>query len=304
MRPARGLWAVAVALVAALFGTWLLGWSTNLDPIGAVLGEPARVEVPDLAGLAEPRAVADIESAGLVAELERSLSLTAPRGAVVSQEPSPGTVLDEGSTVEVLVSSGIARVEMPDAVGQPVSGVTPALDEAAVEYTVETVASEEVAAGIVISQDPPAGVRVTAADDVVFVVSSGPDPRPVPMVAGLSAEGGAYALGLAGFDVEVELREDEAVRAGVAIGTEPEAGTVAERDSRTLLVVSSGPPAQPLPDVRGDSLGEATARLEAIGVVPNVVGGGASGGTVSTTEPAASTPVRRGEVVKVVLRGG
>ena len=88
MRPARGLWAVAVALVAALFGTWLLGWSTNLDPIGAVLGEPARVEVPDLAGLAEPRAVADIESAGLVAELERSLSLTAPRGAVVAQRPS------------------------------------------------------------------------------------------------------------------------------------------------------------------------------------------------------------------------
>ncbi|MEZ5239077.1 MAG: PASTA domain-containing protein [Microthrixaceae bacterium] len=220
------------------------------------------------------------------------------------QDPEAGELLEEGGVVEVTVSSGIARVEMPDAVGRPLAEVVGALDEAAVDYTVDRAADEQVARGVVISQEPEAGVRATAADEVVFVVSEGPEPRPVPGVAGLSPEGAAYALGLAGFEVEVELREDAQVRQGVVIGTEPGSGSVEERDSPVLLVVSSGPPSRPLPDLVGRQVDDAVAQLRAFGLVPNVVGAGAAGGVVRSTEPAAATPVGRGDMIVLEVTGG
>jgi serine/threonine-protein kinase len=304
MTWARGVAAVVLSLGLALFGIWMFGWSSNLDPIGAVLGHPAQVEVPDLAGLAEPRAVADVHSADLLADVESAPSLTSPRGAVISQHPRAGTEVDIGSVVEVVVSEGITRIEMPKAVGQPFEDVVVPLDEAGVDYTVDRVASETVAEGIVIEQVPEPGRRVTAADDVRFTVSTGPDPRAVVEVAGLSAEGAAYALGLGGFDVEAVLRDDPVVPAGVVIGTEPVATTVLPRDSLVKVVTSAGPPAVPLPDLSGFPLESALGRLSSLGLVANTRGGGASGATVAAQQPAAGTPVRVGDMVLIEARGG
>lgn len=304
MTWARGATAVVLSLGLALFGVWLLGWSTNLDPIGAVLGRPAQVEVPDLSGLAEPRAVADVHSADLFAELESAPSLTSTRGAVISQRPAAGSMVDIGSVVEVVVSEGITRVEMPSAVGRSFEDVITALDEAGVDYTVERVASETVPDGIVIEQVPEPATRVTPVDEVHFTVSTGPDPRSVVEVAGLSAEGAAYALGLSGFGVESELRDDPVVPAGVVFGTEPGAKTVMPRDASVKVVISSGPPAVALPDLLGSPLASALDRLTSLGVVANTRGGGASGGTVAAQEPAAGTPVRVGDMVLIEVRGG
>lgn len=304
MSWARGTVALVSSLAVCLFSVWLLGWSTNLDPVGAVLGRPAQVEVPDLSGLAEPRATADVDSARLVAEVQYAPSLDAARGAVVSQDPPAGTQVDIGSVVHVVVSSGVAAVAMPDAVGRRFEEVVGPLDEAKVDYTVASVASETVDSGIVIEQVPEAGVRVTARDVVTFTVSTGPDPRPVLEVAGLSADGAAYALGVAGFDVEAVRRDDATVPVGVVIGTEPGAGTVRPRDSTVKVVISAGPPPVPLSDLVGRSLSSALGELEALGVVANVHGGGASGGVVAAQDPVAGTQVRVGEMVLIEVRGG
>lgn len=303
MTWARGVAAVVVALGLALFGIWMLGWSTNLDPVGAVLGRPAQVEVPDLTGLAEPRAVADVRSADLAAEVEAAPSLTSPKGAVIAQDPRPGAEVDVGSVVKVVVSEGITRVEMPRGVGRQIDEVVVPLDEAGVDYMVERVASESVPAGLVIEQVPEPGIRVTAADEVRFTVSTGPDPRAVLEVAGLSAEGAAYALGVGGFVVEPLLREDPAVPEGVVIGTEPAAATVLPRDSLVKVVVSSGPPATAMPDLSGVPLTSALEQLSSLGVVANTRGGGASGGTVVASEPVAGTPVQVGDMVLLEASG-
>ena len=194
MAWARGAAAVVVALAALAFGIWLLGWSQNLDPIGALKGEPPLVEVPDLSGLARPRAVADVEVAGLEVDLATSFSLSAPRGAVTAQDPAAGTVVPAGSTVTVTVSRGVSRVEMPDAVGKPLEDVTAPLDQLGVDYVVERIPSETVVAGVVIEQVPEAGKRVTEADSISFVVSTGPEPRAVLEVTGLSGDGAAFAV--------------------------------------------------------------------------------------------------------------
>jgi len=297
MRWARGAAAVAVALALAGFVAWLLGWSSNLDPLGAVTGEPATVTVPDLSELARPRAVADVESAGLVADVQRSFSLTLPRGAVISQDPAAGARVAEGSTVTVVVSRGVTRVEMPDAVGRPLTEIIVPFDAANVDYVVERVASETLAKGLVIEQSPEPGRRVTAADTIRFVVSSGPDPRAVPPTSGLSPEGAAYALGTAGFTVTSEVRDNASVQEGVVMGSEPAEGTVVPRDTAVVLVVSAGPPPVAVPQLVGQTQEAAVAQLESLGLAPNIVGGGPTGGQVTAQDPAPTTMIRPGAIV-------
>ncbi|MGI9577664.1 MAG: PASTA domain-containing protein [Microthrixaceae bacterium] len=305
MRWARGAAAAAVAVALLGFGLWLLAWSPNLDPVGAVKGEPPSVEVPDLSGLARPRAVADVEVAELEAEVETSFSLSAPRGAVIGQEPAAGAQVPAGSTVSIVVSRGVSRVEMPDAVGRPLDEAAAPLDELGVDYAVERISSETVAAGVVIDQFPEAGVRVTEADSISFVVSTGPEPRAVLDVKGLSGDGAAFALGSAGFTIgDVDFREEQSVVPGAVIETEPVAGTVSPRDTAVNLVISSGPPPAEVPDLVNRSFEDAVATLESLGLIANVSGGGPAGGRVASQTPVAGTVLPVGSLVALELRGG
>lgn len=304
MRGARGAAAVAVALALVAFATWLLGWSRNLDPLEAVLGRPPLVEVPDLEGLAQPRAVADVESARLEPQVESALSLSLPRGAVILQDPPAGESVREGSTVTIVVSSGLARVTMPDAVGRPIDEVVAPLDEAGVGYLEEPMASEEVAEGLVIEQTPEPGVRVTPGSQIRFVVSTGPDPRAVPPTAGLSPEGAAFALGRAGFAVVEDRRYDDTVPEGTVMGTEPAEGEVRPRDEEITLVVSAGRPPVAVPELVGATQEEAAGRLAAIGLVANVRGGPIEGGTVVVQDPAPGAELLPGAIVTVEVDGG
>jgi serine/threonine-protein kinase len=304
MSWARGAVAVAVALAVTTGAVLLLGYSGTLDPWDAVRGRGPIVEVPDLSGLARPRAVADVESAGLSADVDTAFSLTAPRGAVIDQDPDAGAKLREGSLVRVVVSRGVLRVEMPEAVGRPLAEVIGPLDEAGVDYSVEEVASETVAAGVVITQSPAGGRRVTATDDVRFTVSKGPEPRPVPLVVGISPEGAAWALGRSGFVIGGVREQDDSDRpAGSVVTTEPAPGTVSPRDTPVVLVVSAGPPPVTLPQLVGGSSEEAERRLDELGLVPVVTGGGASGGVVGSMDPAAGTALRRGSLVELQVSG-
>jgi serine/threonine-protein kinase len=304
MSWARGAVAVFVAIAMATAGALLFGFSSTLDPLDAVLGRGAVVEVPDLAGLARPRAVADVESAGLTADVDTSFSLNSPRGAVIDQDPAPGARVREGTTVKVVVSRGVLRVEMPDAVGRPLAEVIPPLDEAGVQYTVEEVASETVAAGVVVEQSPPPGRRVTASDSVRFEVSRGAEPRPVPLVAGISSEGAAWALGRAGFLVgEVREQDNPDRPAGSVITTEPAPGTVSPRDTPVVVIVSAGPPPVTLPQLVGVKTSEAEQKLEDLALVPVVVGGGASGGVVGAMNPAPGAALRPGSLVELSVSG-
>lgn len=58
-------------------------------------------------GTAEAVAISTIEGAGLVALVQRAYSVSVPEGEVISQSPAPGTLVDSGSTVTIVVSRGV-----------------------------------------------------------------------------------------------------------------------------------------------------------------------------------------------------
>lgn len=308
MSPARAKGAVAlgVSLGAAALLVGLLGFSSSLNPIDVFLGRGAIVTVPDLTGRPQPGAEADVTDAGLVPEVRTSYSLTGARGTVIGQDPPPGSRVREGSKVQVVVSRGVNRVEMPDAVGRPLDEVTAPLEEAGVKVETTRSASETVAEGLVISQEPGPGVLVTGDDVARFVVSDGPADRPVPDVARLGLAGASFRLGKAGFAIAaVTPLDDPNAVLGSVVRTDPPAGAVTPRDAAVTVFQAAGASPVAVPELVGQTTDAASAALTALGLVPNVILNGAGTGPVTAQDPAPTTTLRPGSIVTLqVVPGG
>ena len=308
MRRVAGAVPLGMSLLLAVCAVALLAWSSSLNPIDALLGRGAVVTVPDLDQLAQPRAVTEIENAGLVPVVDEAFSLSAPRGTVIEQSPEAGTRLREGEEVSITVSRGAERVQMPDAVGQPIDEVVPPLEDAGVTFQVVEVAADDVAEGVVISQTPAPGVEVTGEDTVRFEVSTGPKDRPVPEVVGLTTDAASFQLGVAGLTLgELTPIADPTVPLGAVVSTSPAPGSIVDKDAPVSIVYSLGPAAVSVPAVVNRTDAQATAALEALGftvvragrLVSDAPGSGA--GAVFQQYPPAGTELQPGQPVTIVV---
>ncbi len=123
--------------------------------------------------------------------------------------------------------------------------------------------SESVAAGHVIAQTPPPASRVErAALDLVVRVSRGTAVAIVPDVEGATQKEATAALRRVGFAVSVRPEESWEVPEGRVVSSDVAAGDEARRPGPIGIVVSSGPPRAPVPDVRGVAVDDAVARLD------------------------------------------
>ncbi|MFZ4517450.1 MAG: PASTA domain-containing protein [Microthrixaceae bacterium] len=304
MRGVRGAAPLAVALAALVVVTVFLGFSDTLNPLDALLGRGAVRSIPDVVKRPRPGAEAALRAAGFRSEVRTTFSLTAARGTVIRQDPAAGARRRTGATVELLVSRGANRVTMPDGVGRPEAEVRGPLEAAGVTVQVERRASEQAAAGLVLEQEPGAGVELTGRDRVRLVVSDGPLPRPVPDVAGLAVPGASFRLGEAGLDVSEVVSIDDAAPVGAVVRTDPPAGSVVARDTPVRVLVSAGPPPVAVPELVAVEGGAAAEQLRGLGLVPNVVLGDAAPPPAPTTSaapaagsvPPTTPPLVRGAV--------
>lgn len=245
-RPRRPVWpwVLGLAIVAALLGAlWLSGTFSD------------SVTVPDVTGMTLEEARAALEDAGLVpGALEPGVATPErPQGTVLAQSPAPGTEVDEGSAVDLVVA-GSGGVVMPD-----LAGLTRAEAEAAVVAAglvverVIDVYSDDVPAGQVADQTPVAGSTVTAGSPVTISVSLGPQPAQspgtiaVPDVVGRTQADALAALQQSGLGAVVSELASETVPAGQVIAQAPQAGVVVNAGATVTVVVSTGPAASPAP---------------------------------------------------------
>lgn len=95
----------------------------------------------------------------------------------MSESPAAGTLVNPGSPVNLIVSSGPAQVAVPNVVGETQAAATAAITTAGLALgTVTTQSSSTVPSGSVISESPAARTQVDAGSAVNLVVSSGPVP--------------------------------------------------------------------------------------------------------------------------------
>ena len=84
-------------------------------PIDLVISKgPEPVELPDITGKKQSVATKRLEEAGLQVTATKEFSTSVAEGRIVSMSPKAATVVDSGSTVELVVSKGPPPVEVPN----------------------------------------------------------------------------------------------------------------------------------------------------------------------------------------------
>ena len=117
------------------------------------------VTVPNLAGQSVAQAQAALAGAGLSFGMDpiRRPDLTVPADHVLTQDPSPGTVIRRGRTVRVRVSDGARLPPLPDLTGVSERDATARLAQDHIQIgTMSEIRSGDLPADSVVAQDPAA----------------------------------------------------------------------------------------------------------------------------------------------------
>ncbi len=257
--------------------------------------------VPQLNGMTLDEAKSAAETAGITLSYDGEVfSEDIPVGLTLQQTPDEGSEVYPRERVHVRTSKGPAPRPVVDFVGKKVDEARDTLTKAAFNVVVENKHDENIASGQVLDQQPRNGEQPKGSQ-VKLIVSSGPAPRVVPDVAGMSYEEAAAAITSKGLRVSRADAFSDNIPVGQVAGSRPGPGASAARDSVVAINVSKGPDLITVPNVGGVSVTSATSTLQAAGFSVNNVYGPPSG-QVFSTSPNTGTKAKRGASVALYTR--
>ena len=309
--PPERYWWLWLLLLLLLVAGGLLAWYF------LSLGDDKAV-VPNVIGLRDQHAQIRIQDRGLEA-LSRSGQSDRPTGVVFAEEPGAGTQLGKGQTVTISVSSG--RLAVPDVTALPLADAQQKLQARGFKAEVKRVASTK-QKGIVLEQDPAAGVTAVRGTTVTLSVSSGAKPVVVPRVVGQTQGDAVQALTALGLKPVLQnVPSDQP--AGTVVGQKPPAGKEVDKGAEVKVNVSTGTgqsttttttttgtttTAAPVrvPRVVGLAQAPALRRLNVLGLLPTVVYVRSSqpANRVISQLPKSGTSLRPGARVRVNVSTG
>jgi serine/threonine-protein kinase len=159
--------------------------------------------------------------------------------------------------------------------------------------------------GVVVWQDPPAGVAVRVGTTVDLSWSRGPQRVPVPDLSGYEQALAQRLVSAAGLRVARRDTTQSAVPRGVVVNTRPPAGTTLLPGTGLTLVVSVGAPILVVPDLSGLTVDEANAVLSrtglVLGTVDLITSSAGPPGTIFIQDPAAGTLSAAGASVSITI---
>ncbi len=140
------------------------------------------VIVPDVErrSLLEARLLID-QARLRIGDLREAFDEQVKGGFVIEQDPQPGARVERGRGINLTVSKGPQRLDMPNLVGQPLSDARRLLQDMGVTLSeVRATTATGMAPGIVVEQSPRPGVRIRATDAVSVTVTVRPGEESAP----------------------------------------------------------------------------------------------------------------------------
>jgi beta-lactam-binding protein with PASTA domain len=283
------------------------------SPVNLMISSgPQMVTVPNVEGLTQDAATTALTAAKLkVGTITQQTSNTVATGNVISQDPASRSSLTQGSSVNLVISSGPQMMTVPNLERLTQDDATTAVTAA--KLTVGTVtqqASNTIATGKVISQDPTSGSSLTQGSPVNLVISSGPQMMvAVPNVEGLNQAAASTAITGAKLMVgTVTQQTSNTVAPGKVISQDPANGSSMAQGSPVNLVISSGPQIATVPNVEGLTQDAATAAItEAklmMGTVTQQTSNTVATGKVISQDPASGSSTAQGSPVNLLISSG
>ena len=297
-----------------LFGLIALVGVVALSYAGWLLLRTKSFEVPDLTGVDEAVARNEIAGNGWMIETERERCDAVPEiDHVVRTVPVAGEMLDEGETFVIVVSDGYELRTLPELTGMTVADANQSLtDLRLVPIEAPAEFSEEAPAGTVIRWQVQenaalvAGAQVLPDTTVVITASLGPEPRPAPNLANLTAAEATAALdALQLVTAQGEDVFSNDVEVGRVVTQAPPVDTPVERGGTVTFQLSKGPDLVAIPDLTALLYPAAEAVLTEAGFTVNSLLGTTEGTFVTITvngeEVAAGATFPRGTGVDLIF---
>lgn len=235
---------VIIFLAGRAMGFWGSGASGESSEAAA----SGMVQISsDLVGKDAEEAKSELEALGLVVQISYAQSSDQASGKVISASVKAGDQVASGSSVELTVSAGSegTMVEVPDTTGDDKAVAKSKLTQKGFKVNVQEAASEDVAAGIVIAQDPAGGASAPSGTAVTITVSSGIDTTgkvAVPALTGMPEEDAVAILLEAKLQpgTVTEVATDDKNLKGLVTQQGVEAGTYVEEGTAVDLTVAVG----------------------------------------------------------------
>ncbi len=209
-------------------------------------------KLPDLVGKTEDEAIKminELKEDGYELDYNISYEYNAdiPFGNVISTSPKAGESVKNGRTINILISRGGERVEVPNLANMTLSQVESALDGAGLKYTYS--GSEW---GVVDTQKPVAGTSVEIGSTVEIVMKERPTTTTttaaptvtsdgnsvsVPIVVRIPLESAIEKLESAGLSYSIREVTDAEGTVGNVVYQSPTAGSILEKGSTVNITV-------------------------------------------------------------------
>ncbi len=286
-----GVFAVAIGLII-FFGGRSLGY----------FGGAPFIHVPNVVGMTEKAADADLTAKGLVPARHQVKATGSDAGRVLREKPSSGTV-QRGSTIALTVAGPASTTPVPTVTGLTKSQAEATLKSHGFKWFVNFVRVTAVGEtqGNVISQSPNGGFPARNGAKVTIDVAHGYGKVTVPKVVGEDISQAEADLQAAGLTVGKQTTKyTEGGQAGIVLSANPAPGTAVEAGDAVNLTISGGPLVA-IPSVVGDPIAVGEANITASKLTPVVVQEPTSNpgqiGTVVRQAPMAGVLVRPGRSI-------
>lgn len=173
-KPKRWVWGLLLLLLLGFLAGAFLAfgkfWSSN------------EVNVPNVVGKPQDVARSIIESQNLRVSISETFNDKVPAGYVISQYPEPGSIVKEQRTITLVVSKGGEITVVPNLKGLSRRDAELTLKNAGLTIgRIDEQFSTDVAADIVISQNPRPPAQVNKNTPVDIVVSKGIGPKKISL---------------------------------------------------------------------------------------------------------------------------
>ena len=208
---------------------------------------PEEFAVPPVIGQQLEEARRRIEDAMLaVGNIEQRSDPDFAEGVVIEQSPVAGILVGEGTTIDLVVSSGPEVVVLPDLTNMSERQAIATLTDLGLEWQVNDQFDDTVPEDIVIRTDPVAGEEIFAGERVLLIVSLGPAPVDVPNLIGQTEEDARNITEDAGLVFRVSNARQpvaDPAQHGLVVDQVPDPGTTVDRgDTVTVTLGEYTPP--------------------------------------------------------------
>jgi serine/threonine-protein kinase len=292
-RVRRNRWiALFLAISVGVFGWY------------ALVGPGSRVVVPSTVGASQSEVKSVLDPLGLTfVVLEKRYSEDIPEGYVIESNPAAGKRVEQGGSINLIISKGPERYLIPQLAGLTPQAATNLISKfpIKVEPIVEAFSSE-IPKGYVIDSNPAAGEKVKRNSKLVIKVSKGIEQVAISSYVGKSAEQALNELTEAGFDVKTKYDFSETRLLGEVISQSPAGGKEADKGSKVELIVSKGSQFAYIPNIFSIDEAKAVQTLKDLGLKVTVKKIGKKAvKKVTAISPKVGSKVKRGSTVTVTV---